>query len=341
MHFLITGHTGFKGSWLSLLLTQLGHTVSGLSLEPDDPSLFLLADVPECLRHDLRGDIRDANSIRHALSISQPDVMIHLAAQPLVRESYVAPRFTMETNVIGTLNVLEQAASSKSLRAILIVTTDKVYRNVGKFIGYLEEDPLGGEDPYSSSKAMADILCQSWVSSFPGPPTAVVRAGNVLGGGDFGKERLVPDLVAALQHGKPLNLRYPTAVRPWQHVLDCLNGYLCVVNDLWHSPRRSSGPWNIGPEFDDPVTVESLGTEFARVWGAELSWLPDNSRKLKEAPLLLLDSSKAGLELQWRNRLSTKEAILWTAEWYARVRDGEIPYNVAVEQIDKFMNLDS
>ncbi|MFZ4497882.1 MAG: CDP-glucose 4,6-dehydratase, partial [Candidatus Nanopelagicales bacterium] len=230
MHYLVTGHTGFKGAWMTMWLTSQGHQVSGLALDPEPGALFETAKLHPLLAHDIRADIRDSANVMDALRVTAPDVVIHLAAQPLVRESYLNPRWTFETNVMGTMNVLEAVQQTPSVKTQLIITTDKVYRNVNQVAGYVEPDPLGGDDPYSASKAMADLLTHSWVTSFGGPPTAVARAGNVIGGGDVCKDRLIPDVIAALASGKAPVLRYPNAVRPWQHVLDCINGYLMLVD---------------------------------------------------------------------------------------------------------------
>jgi len=215
MHYLITGHTGFKGAWLTIWLESLGHEVSGISLDPLSGSLFETANLSDLLANDFRLDIRDAPAVRATISKTSPDVVFHMAAQPLVRESYKDPRGTFETNVMGTLNVLEAVSATPSVKAHVVITTDKVYRNVNQVAGYKETDPLGGDDPYSASKAMADILTHSWVTSFGGPPTAIARAGNVIGGGDVSPDRLLPDLLTSYSAGIAPTLRYPEAVRPW------------------------------------------------------------------------------------------------------------------------------
>ena len=337
MHFLVTGHTGFKGSWLTLLLTELGHTVSGMALDPEPVSLFGQAHVEARLAHDFRADIRDPSTMPEVLEATEPDVLIHMAAQPLVRESYIKPRLTMETNVIGTLNVLEAAGASSTLRATLIVTTDKVYRNVGRHAGYVEDEPLGGDDPYSASKAMADLLTYSWVTSFPGAPTAVVRAGNVIGGGDYSKDRLIPDLISALSRGEKVRLRYPEAIRPWQHVLDCLNGYLMVTQHLLSLDERDGGAWNVGPGADSFRTVAELSSLIGRLWGTQHAWQPTDDEHPDEAALLALDASKARDELGWRNTLDFTEAVEWTADWYLKAARGGQPLAMALNQIQQFI----
>lgn len=337
MHVLITGHTGFKGSWLSLLLTELGHTVSGVALDPEPVSLFGQAHVDGRLAHDIRADIRDPSTMREALATARPDALIHMAAQPLVRESYAQPRMTMETNVMGTLNVLEAAGGVDTLRATLILTTDKVYRNVGRHAGYVEDEPLGGDDPYSASKAMADLLTHSWVTSFPGPPTAVVRAGNVIGGGDYSKDRLIPDVIAALGRGDRVRLRYPHAIRPWQHVLDCLNGYLTITQYLLAGDERDAGAWNIGPGADSFVTVAEVSTLVGRLWETEDAWEPAGGEHPDEAAVLALDAGRARDELGWQNTLDFTAAVEWTADWYLQVARGEQPLTTTLAQIRQFI----
>ena len=336
MHVLITGHTGFKGSWLALLLTELGHTVSGVALDPEPVSLFGQARIEERLAHDIRADIRDPSTMTGALDAAQPDVLIHMAAQPLVRESYAHPRLTMETNVMGTLNVLEAAGGTDTLRATVIVTTDKVYRNVGRHAGYLEDEPLGGDDPYSASKAMADLLTHSWVTSFAGSPTAIVRAGNVIGGGDYSRDRLIPDIVAALNRGEKVRLRYPEAVRPWQHVLDCLNGYLMIAEHVLATDARDAGAWNIGPGADSFVTVAEVSSLVGRLWGTDQAWEPAGGEHPDEAALLALDAGKARDQLGWQNTLDFAAAVEWTTDWYMQVTRGEDPLAVTLAQIQQF-----
>lgn len=331
MHWLLTGHTGFKGTWLALSLLQSGHAVSGLSLDPEPGALFDATELGPLLRADLRGDIRDRQTVRTALAITRPDVVVHLAAQPLVRDSYRDPRWTMETNVMGTFNVLEAVGATDSVQAHLVVTTDKVYRNVRQAAGYVEDDALGGHDPYSASKAMADLLAQSWRSSFGGPPTAIVRAGNVIGGGDISTDRLLPDLLRSFAAGEPAQIRYPEAVRPWQHVLDCLSGYRLIVDAL--VAGEGSGEWNIGPGPDSFVTVGALADLAARLWGEDASWTGDEGQHPHEAELLALDATRARDQLGWDDRLRFEQAVEWTVEWHRRVLAGERPHAVTTAQL--------
>lgn len=321
MHYLITGHTGFKGSWLSLWLTLDGHQVSGIALDPWPGSLFDQADVGELLKYDVRADICDISNIHNAFELTQPDVVVHMAAQPLVLESYRDPRRTFETNVNGTLNVLEAASNTSTVRANLVVTTDKVYRNINQVSGYVESDPLGGNDPYSASKAMADILTQSWSKSASGPPVAIARAGNVIGGGDISSERLIPDIARAMHLGIPPVLRLPKAIRPWQHVLDCLNGYRLLVDHMLSADSGEGfmGAWNFGPEPINLVSVADVAEQFMKDRGRAPEWVLDSNpdASLREAAVLTLDSSKSRKQLQWRDRLSLEEAVAWTAQWYS------------------------
>lgn len=336
MHYLVTGHTGFKGSWLIQLLTAAGHQVSGVGLEPAPGALFTRARLHELLRHDLRVDIRNASATADAVAAVSPDVLIHLAAQPLVRESYRDPRTTWETNVLGTYNVLDAVARCVGVKAQLIITTDKVYRNVNRVQGYREDEPLGGEDPYSASKAACDLLTQSWIASSGCPvPTGIARAGNVVGGGDVCAERLMVDLIAAFSAGQDVHLRYPQAVRPWQHVLDCLAGYLALVEALL-AGRQAGEAFNFGPGPESFVDVGHVAATVAQLWGTGAGVVIDPAPDLPEAALLALDASKAHEELGWRNQLDFTETLSWTVAWAKRTAAGEDPRQVCSEQIAAF-----
>ncbi|NTW39967.1 MAG: CDP-glucose 4,6-dehydratase [Cellulomonadaceae bacterium] len=337
MHYLVTGHTGFKGAWLTSLLLAQGHRVSGLALDPTAGSLYVQAGLGASLDHDLRVDIRDAEATARAVTEVGPDVVLHLAAQPLVRESYRDPRTTHETNVLGTFNVLEAVRSTPSVQAQVIVTTDKVYRNVRQIWGYREDDALGGVDPYSSSKAAADLLTQSWIASSGSTvPTAIARAGNVVGGGDVCAERLMVDLVAAFSVGRSVRLRYPDAVRPWQHVLDCLNGYLVLADELL-AGRQAGEAFNFGPGSESFVRVGDLATRVADLWGAGASIELDEDPQPHEADLLALDARKAELLLRWRDLLSFEETLAWTVSWEKAVRSGADAAEVTAGQIREFL----
>ena len=337
MHYLITGHTGFKGSWLSLMLEMQGHTVSGISLDPAEKSLFNQADLASIFKNDLRIDIRDGDTLKTAFETINPDVMIHLAAQPLVRESYRIPVDTFEINVLGTLNVLEATRELKNLRAALVITTDKVYKNHNHLRGYVESDELGGDDPYSASKAAADIAAQSWIKNYAKVPMAIARAGNVIGGGDWAQDRIIPDLVNAYSTGKVPELRYPEAVRPWQHVLDCLNGYMALIEK--QIAENFTGEWNFGPDLAKKHSVEDLVLGFGNSWGVKgATWNRDLSIQPHEAGYLLLDSTKSRSQLNWNDKLDFSSSVSWTADWF---KSAEIsPARQLCEmQIKNFMSL--
>ena len=334
MHFLITGHTGFKGTWLSLVLLQRGHLVSGISLEPEVGSLFQQAGIGKLLHNDVRCDIRESTKLSSQFKQINPDVVIHLAAQALVRESYKNPKDTFEVNAIGTLNVLNASQQISDLKAQLIITTDKVYKNIGKTSGYVETDALGGQDPYSASKAMADIATQSWLSSFENPTTAIARAGNVIGGGDVCADRLIPDLINSYSTGLTPKLRAPNSVRPWQHVLDCLNGYLTLVDALINN--NANGAWNFGPDEYQSKTVADVADIAGEVWGVEENWESDLGNHPHEASLLLLNSNKARTELGWTDKLTFEESVKWTIDWYKNVHYGSDPLEETLKNIKSF-----
>ena len=341
MHALVTGHTGFKGAWLVVLLNELGHTVSGLALDPEPGSLYECGELGEFVQMDIRGDIRDPEVVRAACERVQPDLVIHLAAQSLVLESYVRPRETYEVNVFGTLNVLEAVSVTESVQASVIVTTDKVYVNTAKESGYVESDPLGGLDPYSASKSMADLLTTSWIESFDLPPTGIARAGNVIGGGDISAHRLVPDLMRDFSEGVTASVRNPESVRPWQHVLDCLNGYVLLTNYLVES--KESGAWNFGPQPNSFKTVAKVADTAAAAFNSKVesdaTWQSASVPQAHEAALLTLDSTKARNQLGWQDHLSFDEAVDWTAEWTIRVNAGEAPAEVTRSQVRKFIDM--
>jgi CDP-glucose 4,6-dehydratase len=337
MRYLITGHTGFKGSWLSLMLHLQGHEVSGFSLDPLSKSLFNAADLQDIFSHDLRGDIRDREKLAKAIKEIDPEVVIHLAAQPLVRESYINPLGTYETNVIGTLNLLDASKHASSLKATLVVTTDKVYKNRNHLRGYIESDELGGDDPYSSSKAAADIATQSWVKSFNSTPVAIARAGNVIGGGDWATDRIIPDLVKAYSLGELPKLRYPQAIRPWQHVLDCLNGYLALTDKMLAD--GFTGEWNFGPSIREKHDVLDLVQTFAKAWGIldwENAWIKEFSQQPHEAGYLLLDSSKATSMLGWKDKLNFSDSVNLTVNWYQQHLESN-PRDVTINQIERYL----
>ena len=339
MHYLVTGHTGFKGSWLSLMLQMQGHTVSGISLNPPEKSLFNQANLSNLFKNDLRIDIRNSAELSKAVKEIDPEIIIHLAAQPLVRESYKDPVGTFETNVLGTLNLLEATKALTNLSATLVITTDKVYKNHNHLRGYVETDELGGDDPYSASKAAADIATQSWVKSFATSPVAIARAGNVIGGGDWATDRIIPDLVNAYSSNQTPTLRYPHAIRPWQHVLDCLNGYMKLVDSMIKD--GISGEWNFGPDLMDKYEVMDLVKVFAKVWGVQESdsaWTIEETEQPHEAGYLLLDSNKARESLGWTDELSFSDSIDWTANWFKAAQTND-PLQVTTNQIKYFLSI--
>ena len=307
-HYLITGHTGFKGAWLVFLLKAQGHDVSGLALDPLQGSIFDRTNLENDLVHDFRLDIRNKDETVDAIRHAQPDYVIHMAAQALVREGYRNPRYTYETNVLGTMNVLEAVDQSDSVRAQLIVTTDKVYLDQGLNRPYVETDPLGGKDPYSTSKAMADILTQEYLSRDGSKPGAIARAGNVIGAGDVSNDRLMPDIVRALGADEPLILRYPEAIRPWQHVLDCLGGYLALLTSVDKSGLR--GEFNFGPQPRSFASVQDVVSHVKSKLPLVTGQEPTNRLgSMVEDTYLVLNSEKARNVLGWNERFGFKEAV--------------------------------
>jgi len=339
---LVTGHTGFKGSWLALWLQRLGAQVMGYSLPaPTQPSLFETARISESIQGVI-ADIRDLARLKAVMREFSPGVVFHLAAQPLVRASYDEPVETYSTNVLGTVNVLEAVRQTASVRSAVIVTTDKCYENREAAAGYRETDRLGGHDPYSNSKACAELAVDSYRRSFfNGAGTAAVasaRAGNVIGGGDWAEDRLIPDLVRAAVAGKPLVLRYPKSTRPWQHVLEPLSGYLMLAERLWDDRARYAEAWNFGPRNDDARTVEDIVALAARAWGGGLKWVVDAGLQPHETRMLKLDCSKAAAA-GWRPLLGAGEAVAWTIEWYRAWRDRRDVKALSFEQIERYSRL--
>lgn len=338
---MVTGHTGFKGSWLSLWLMRLGARVNGFSLSvPTNPSLFERANVAAGLI-DQRGDVRDLETVQAALDAHQPEVLFHLAAQPLVRASYQDPAATYAVNVLGTVHVLEAARRIPSLRSIVVVTSDKCYENREWQRGYCESDHLGGHDPYSSSKACAELVASAYRRSFfanSAAPVGVatVRAGNVIGGGDWATDRIVPDILRALQQGESILVRNPSAIRPWQHVLEPLRGYLLVAQRLWESPADWSEGWNFGPSEEDARPVQELVERAIRLWGDGDWHAPTDRRALHEAVRLKLDCTKAHQRLPWRPRLDLDSALRLTVDWHQAERSGRDMREYSWQQIEQY-----
>ena len=316
---LLTGHTGFKGSWLALWLRELGANVTGLSLAPPtSPNHWNLLGLELV---DCRLDIRDARGVVDAVTRARPEIVFHLAAQSLVRRSYREPLETWTTNVLGTANLLEACRQVEGVRAILVVTSDKCYESSGDRRRYRESDALGGHDPYSASKAAAELVSTSYRESFfdsvGSPLLATARAGNVIGGGDWSQDRLIPDLARGVAAGSEVEIRSPNATRPWQHVLESLSGYLLLGQRLLEGARTCAAAWNFGPASDDDLPVAGVLKEMSAFW-PRLRWRMTKEQQPHEAPFLSLDSSKACAELGWRSVWTLKEALQATAEWYDR-----------------------
>lgn len=338
MKYFITGHTGFKGAWLSVMLSELGHELHGYSLDPLPGSLFETAEITKLYTTDIRDDVRGVGALQKAISQVEPDVVIHLAAQALVREGYRKPKETFEANFNGTLNLLSSLDNLSNLKAALIVTTDKVYADSNKPGGCEESDPLGGLDPYSASKAAADILSQSWAESNPHLPLAIARAGNVIGGGDRSADRLLPDLVRAFSSGQSVEVRNPKSIRPWQHVMDCLSGYLLLVDSV--ARNNSRGEWNFGPENSDHLTVEEIVELASSSWGPESSWtMQSNETTLAESPTLRLNIEKAWKSLGFSTKLSAAQAVQGTIEWELDVISGVSPIDATRGQVNNYLKL--
>ncbi|CQD22856.1 NAD-dependent epimerase/dehydratase [Mycobacterium europaeum] len=324
---LVTGHTGFKGSWLCLWLHTLGADVTGLALDPStEPSHWNLLQL--AIR-DHRVDIRDEAAVREIFAAERPEIVFHLAAQPLVRRSYSEPVTTWATNVMGTAHVLEAARHTPDVRSVVVVTTDKCYENREWPWAYRERDRLGGHDPYSASKAGAELVAASYRAAFSKEPTgpllATARGGNVIGGGDWSEDRLIPDLVRSVVAGEPLVIRSPRATRPWQHVLDCLSGYLLLGQRLLASDPACAEAWNFGPDGEGNRTVEDVLRDLAGSW-PQLRWEVTSSPQPHEAGLLQLDTAKAKMHLGWRPVWNLHQAIYYTANWYRRFLEvGEVP----------------
>lgn len=313
---LLTGHSGFKGSWLALWLNQLGALVYGISLDTSSTPSHLKLLGPCCEDYFL--DIRDEETLHQAVTDIQPELVFHLAAQPLVRQSYLQPTETWQTNLNGTMHLLEACRQTASVKAILVVTTDKVYLNKEQLSGYTEEDPLGGQDPYSASKAACEILVQSYRQSFFANRDVLIataRAGNVIGGGDWSDDRLIPDIIRASVSGQPLTIRYPDAIRPWQHVLDSLSGYLCLAAKLLMGDVNCARAWNFGPAVDSIFSVRQVLFKMQDYW-PELSWLQGTEVQLKETGLLLINSGLAQDYLNWSPVWDFQQTALQTALWY-------------------------
>jgi CDP-glucose 4,6-dehydratase len=340
----LTGHTGFKGSWLCIRLHMLGAAVTGYALDPPtQPSLYALAGVDSLIRSSVIADVRDAEALRKAMAEAAPEIVIHMAAQPLVRESYRDPATTYAVNLMGTVHLLDAVRACPGVRAVINVTTDKCYENREWVWGYRENEPMGGYDPYSNSKACSELATSAYRSSFFNPAdharhgvaVASVRAGNVIGGGDWAEDRLVPDAVKALLAGKPVEVRNPNAIRPWQHVLDPLAGYLLLAERLAGVGGAAFAEgWNFGPEDDSCIPVGDLVERLCGAWGKEARFAVQPGDHPHEAAFLKLDSSKARARLGWRPRWGIDTALNRIALWHAETESGRPALDACREQIE-------
>lgn len=344
---LVTGHTGFKGSWLSIWLHELGAEVVGVSQEPfTNRDNYVLSGIGQKIMADLRSDICDGQKMKEIFQKYQPEIVFHLAAQPLVRYSYEQPVETYEANVMGTIHVMEAIRATSSVKVGVMITTDKCYDNKEQIRGYKEDDPFGGYDPYSSSKGACEIAIQSWRRSFFNPEDygkkhhvslASVRAGNVIGGGDWALDRIIPDCIKALEQDKVIDIRSPKAIRPWEHVLEPLSGYLLLAKKQWEHPTEFCEGWNFGPESESVSTVWEVATELIKNYGK--GELKDSSdpNAVHEAKLLMLDITKAKTKLGWKPRMNMQQCMDLVADWYKRYQKEDV-YQLCVEEIEKFIN---
>ncbi len=344
---LITGHTGFKGGWLALWLTLKGAHVIGYALEPPtEPNLFTACHLDRNLKSVI-GDIRDLDTIKSMVNEYQPELVVHMAAQALVRQSYGDPVDTYATNVMGTVNVLESVRQCNSVKTVLIVTSDKCYENREWYWGYREIDPMGGYDPYASSKGCVELVTSSYRRSFfpisdyetHGVAVASVRAGNVIGGGDWAQDRLIPDIFKAVAAGTTLQIRYPEAIRPWQHVLDPLHGYVCLMERLHQDGADFAQGWNFGPKNENCQPVATILAMLKNLLGDRFNWSSDDGHRLHEATYLKLDCSKAHLRLGWRPKLDLPTTLDWTAAWYQAFESGEDMAQLSENQIKRYEEL--
>jgi len=346
-HVFLTGHTGFKGSWLSLWLTSMGVKVTGYALEPNTkPNLFEAMGIQSLVHQSNIGDIRNLDNLQKIMQEAQPDILIHMAAQPLVRYSYLHPVETYATNIMGTVHVLEAARKISSLRATVVVTTDKCYENQEQDKGYSESEPMGGYDPYSSSKGCAELVTAAYRQSFFSEKSysthkhalASARAGNVIGGGDWSEDRLIPDAIKSFEANKTLMIRNPLATRPWQHVLEPLSGYLVLAEALYEKGLAYAAPWNFGPRDEDARSVAEVVNMLIEQWDGAASWEKEGSEQPHEANLLKLDCSKARQKLGWVPRWSLETAIKKIIEWRCFYQQNKNMQDVGLAQINEYMN---
>lgn len=343
---LVTGHTGFKGSWLSIWLHALGAEVIGVSLDPaTERDNYVLSGIDKKIKADLRADIRDGEAMKRIMEEYRPEIVFHLAAQPLVRLSYEQPVETYQTNVMGTINVLEAIRASDSVKVGVMITTDKCYENKEQLWGYRENEAMGGYDPYSSSKGAVEIAIASWRRSYFNPEKyaehgkaiASVRAGNVIGGGDWALDRIIPDCIRALEADKAIEIRSPKSVRPWQHVLEPLSGYMLLAKKMWEAPTEYCEGWNFGPNHESISTVWQVAEKVVQNYGKGTLCDISGSNALHEAKLLMLDISKAKFHLGWEPRMDIDQTVQTTVEWYKRYRSMPV-YDLCMEQIERYLS---
>lgn len=343
---LITGHTGFKGSWLSLWLHELGAEVTGFALDPyTEKDNFVLSNLSSKIK-DIRGDVRNAQYLNEIIGQIQPDIIFHLAAQPLVILSYQEPVETYQTNVMGTLHLMEAFRHCASAKVAVIITTDKCYENKEQIWGYRENEPMGGYDPYSSSKGAVELAISSWRRSFihpkdyekHGKSIASVRAGNVIGGGDWTADRIIPDCIRALEANETILIRNSHAIRPWQHVLEPLSGYLLLAKKMWEAPTRFCEGWNFGPNMEAVENVWSIASKIIHCYGSGALKDISDANAPHEANLLTLDIHKAKFELGWQPKMDIDQAIKMTVDWYKNYKNNDV-YNLCLEQIKQYTSL--
>ncbi len=340
----VTGHTGFKGSWLCLWLNRLGAIVTGYSLQPHTtPSLFDVTGLSKIMKSNI-GDVRNLSNLKKCIKEAKPDIVIHLAAQALVRPSYRNPVETYETNIMGVVNLLEAVRSCKNIQTVLVITSDKCYENNEREKGYREDEAMGGFDPYSSSKGCAELVVSAYRQSFfqsdEGPvAVATSRAGNVIGGGDWSEDRLIPDMVKSFSAGNEVIIRYPSSIRPWQHVFEALHGYLLLIEQMWQNPRQFSEGWNFGPNDSDAKSVSWIVDRFAEIWGGAIWKVENNGEQLHEAGTLRLDCTKAKTRLNWKTVLELDIALEWIANWYRCHHDGGDVVALSEAQLNKYQKM--
>jgi CDP-glucose 4,6-dehydratase len=340
---LITGHTGFKGSWLALWLHELGADVTGFALDPySKKDNFVLSELSSKIK-DIRGDVRDAKKMDEVIQQAQPEIIFHLAAQPLVRLSYQEPVETYQTNLMGTIHLMESFRKCTAAKVAVMITTDKCYENREQIQGYREDEPMGGFDPYSSSKGAAELAISSWRRSFMNPKDyakhgksiASVRAGNVIGGGDWTTDRIIPDCIKALEAHETILVRNPKAIRPWQHVLEPLSGYLLLAKKMWEEPTKYCEGWNFGPNMESVENVWSIASKVKQYYGSGSLKDISEPNALHEAGLLMLDIHKAKFELSWQPKMNIEQTVKMTVEWYRNYPNQNV-YQLCLKQIQQY-----